>query len=123
MSNRASCIKFQKLEAAEAKDKQAKECHGHLHVHLTRSAIDIFEIHEADAMYGKIGIPKQYSIQNCEEFESKYLSSLEINKLQQDMRDVRKYLGELNKKMDLILELKPSSITTNTTTMSMNRFL
>ena len=60
--------------------------------------------------YGKIGTPKQYSIQNCEELESKYLSSLEI---QQDMRDVRDYLGELNEKMDLSLELlKPSSITT-----------
>ncbi|PKC08690.1 hypothetical protein RhiirA5_376053 [Rhizophagus irregularis] len=112
-------LNFGIWEATEAKDKQAKEFHGHLHVHLTRSAIDRFEINEVDAMYGKIGIPKQYSIQDCEELESKYLLSLEINRLQQDMRDVRDYLGELNEKMDHILGLKPPFITT----MSMEQFL
>ncbi len=95
MSNRASCIKFQKLEAAEAKDKQAKEFHGHLHVHLTRSAIDGFENNGVDAMYGKIGNPKQYSIQNCEELESKYLLSSEISKLQNDINNLQYDISEL----------------------------
>ena len=47
-------INFRSWEAAEAKDKQAKECHGHLHIHLTHFAIDRFEINEVNAMYGKI---------------------------------------------------------------------
>ncbi|RGB27215.1 hypothetical protein C1646_674179 [Rhizophagus diaphanus] len=112
-------LNFGSWEAAEAKDKQAKECHGHLHVHLTRSVIDRFEIAEVGAMYGKIDTPKQYSIQNCEELESKYLTSLEINRLQQDIRDIKEYLRKLDAKMDLILGLEPPSINT----MSMDQFL
>uniref|UniRef100_U9TFF1 Uncharacterized protein n=1 Tax=Rhizophagus irregularis (strain DAOM 181602 / DAOM 197198 / MUCL 43194) TaxID=747089 RepID=U9TFF1_RHIID len=58
------------LFALESKDYQAKECHGHLHVHIKPEVVIAFETTGVDAVYGKIGQPKQYGIQNCIELET-----------------------------------------------------
>ncbi|PKC13500.1 hypothetical protein RhiirA5_351535, partial [Rhizophagus irregularis] len=70
-------LNFGRWESAEAKDSQAKECHGHLHVHIKPEVVIAFEKAENTAMYGKIGQPKDYAIQNCIELETHRLLSLE----------------------------------------------
>ena len=95
-------LNFGRWESAEAKDSQAKECHGHLHVHIKPEVVIAFENAENTAMYGKIGRPKQYNIQNCIELESHRLLSLEmgqsmkkINKMDQKIDDVNQKTNEI----------------------------
>ncbi|POG58455.1 hypothetical protein GLOIN_2v1790361 [Rhizophagus irregularis DAOM 181602=DAOM 197198] len=58
---------------------QAKECHGHLHVHIKPEVVIAFKTAGTDAMNRKIGQPnKQYGIQNCIELETHRLLSSEM---------------------------------------------
>ncbi|CAB4464522.1 unnamed protein product [Rhizophagus irregularis] len=66
------------FESDEAKDSQAKECHGHLHVHIKPEVVIAFEKAGNIAMYGKIGQPGVYAIQNCMELELYRLMRLEM---------------------------------------------
>ncbi|CAB4376869.1 unnamed protein product [Rhizophagus irregularis] len=103
---------FGKWESLESKDYQAKECHGHLHVHIKPEVVIAFETAGIDAMYGKIGQPKQYGIQNCIELETHRLLSSEMGQVIEEISGLRSETNELkteingmNQKLDEILKL------------------
>ncbi|GET56247.1 uncharacterized protein OCT59_022110 [Rhizophagus irregularis] len=103
---------FGKWESLESKDYQAKECHGHLHVHIKPEVVIAFETAGTDAMYGKIGQPKQYGIQNCIELETYRLLSSEMGQVIEEISGFRSETNELkteingmNQKLNEILKL------------------
>ncbi|CAG8781379.1 8672_t:CDS:1, partial [Rhizophagus irregularis] len=71
-----------------------------------------FETAGTDAMYGKIGQPKQYGIQNCIELETHRLLSSEMGQVIEEISGLRSETNELkteingmNQKLDEILKL------------------
>ncbi|GBC04517.1 hypothetical protein RclHR1_05700012 [Rhizophagus clarus] len=111
-------LNFGKWESTEAKDSQAKECHGHLHVHIKPEVVKAFENAKNTAMYGKIGRPKQYNIQNCIELETHRLLSLEmgqgikkINEMNQKINKIDQKINVIDQKVNTILsEIKNIAI-------------
>ncbi|RGB39978.1 hypothetical protein C1646_438165 [Rhizophagus diaphanus] len=96
-------LNFGRWESAEAKDSQAKECHGHLHVHIKPEVVVAFEKAENTAMYGKIGRPKEYVIQNCIELETHRLLSLESGQGMKKINEMDLKINEMDLKIDKIL--------------------
>ncbi|CAG8674162.1 16813_t:CDS:2 [Rhizophagus irregularis] len=80
-------------------DYQAKECHGHLHVHIKPEVVIAFETTGVDAVYGKIGQPKQRDL--WVRLETNGLKS-EISGLKSEINVIK---DDLIQKLDAILKL------------------
>lgn len=99
---------FGKWESAEAKDSNAIECHGHLHLQLTQNVVSIME-DKFNAMRGKVNDPTNYGFKNCTELETERLVGLEllsIRNSQKALKDGQEELKDGIGKIMAMLEKK-----------------
>ena len=92
-------MNFGKWESELAKDKNAVDCHGHLHIYLKLETAKKME-EKYKSMQGKLEDPYNYDLLDCAELETLRLHSSEIPEIKKDVKEIKKRLDQIDKKID-----------------------
>jgi hypothetical protein len=91
-------MNFGEWESEEAVDKYAKNCHGHLHIHLEIGLAREME-KNFTSMQGKVNDPIIYTLKDCKMLETSRLMSLEVSSMRQEISSIKQELSDVKKKL------------------------
>ena len=93
---------FGKWETASANDdsEYAIDCHAHLHINLTRAAVDkLTEMRGWGAMSGRVKNPDNYLEEDCRDLEVHRVIGLENSLLRNDVAAIKDDVGQIKAEM------------------------
>ncbi|CAG8664752.1 6579_t:CDS:1, partial [Paraglomus brasilianum] len=92
-------MNFGKWESELAKDKNAVDCHGHLHIYLKLETAKNME-EKYKSMHCKLKDPYNYDLLDCAELETLRLHSSEIPEIKKDVKEIKKRLDQIDNRLN-----------------------